>query len=46
MDQGMKYRRSKMVKTNGKYRGWNGNTIKISFWADLALLSAAKEQPK
>ena len=23
-------------RTHGKYRGWNGSTVEISCWADLA----------
>ena len=31
----------------GKYRGWNGSTVEISCWADLARLSAGiKNNPK
>ena len=32
---------------HGKYRGWNGSTVEISFWADLDRQSAGiKNSPK
>ena len=34
-------------RDHGKYRGWNGSTIKISYWADLARPTAGiKNSPK
>ena len=32
---------------HGKYGGWNGSIVKISYWVDLAqLLAGIKKQPQ